>query len=199
MDQETLGAYDREAKQFADDWHEQPSPDDLYALLQRYFSPGLTADVGCGSGREVAWLQANGFDAVGYDPSLGLLQRARERYPALRFAQAALPELEDVPSGQFRNVLCETVIMHLEPVLIAPAVRRLLDILMPGGTLFLSWRVTEGASLRDAHRRLYTAFDPGLVLDACLGNEVLLDERNVNRSSGKAVHRLVVRKPAMGE
>ncbi len=39
---------------------------------------------------------------------------------------------------------CETVIMHLESNAIMPAVEQLLAILIPGGTLYLSWRVTGG-------------------------------------------------------
>jgi 2-polyprenyl-3-methyl-5-hydroxy-6-metoxy-1,4-benzoquinol methylase len=194
MDKNTVQAYDSEASRFAGEWREQPAPDDMYALLTRYFSPGLTADVGCGAGRDVAWLHEHGFEVVGYDASEGLLELARARYPHLRFMQAALPELDGVPSRQFRNVLCETVIMHLESAQIGPSVRRLLDILLPDGVLFLSWRVTAGASQRDQRQRLYSSFDKSLVLDACAGNAVLFDQQEINQSSGKMVHRLVVRK-----
>ena len=31
-----------------------------------------TADIGAGSGRDLAWLVANGFPAVGYEPSAGM-------------------------------------------------------------------------------------------------------------------------------
>jgi 2-polyprenyl-3-methyl-5-hydroxy-6-metoxy-1,4-benzoquinol methylase len=194
MDKNTLHAYDSDAGHFAEEWHDQTPPDDMYALLSAYFTPGATADIGCGSGRDVAWLQSQGFDATGYDASQGLLEQARARYPNLHFSQAALPELSGIASGQFRNVLCETVIMHLETVQIAPSVRRLLDILEPGGTLFLSWRVTVGTSLRDKHQRLYSSFDKAVVLEACEGHAVLLDKEDINLSSGKAVHRLIVRK-----
>jgi SAM-dependent methyltransferase len=196
MDDKTLDAYDGEANGFANEWEQQPAPEDMYAWLARYFSPGATADIGCGSGRDVAWLQSQGFDAVGYDASEGLLTQARARHPGLSFMQAALPELKGLPSGHFRNVLCETVIMHLEPGQIAPAVRRLLDLLQPDGVLYLSWRVTDGASQRDQHRRLYASFDPSLVRDACAGHAILHDKEEVNLSSGKRVHRLIVRKTA---
>ncbi|MDH6144559.1 hypothetical protein P3T35_006602 [Kitasatospora sp. GP30] len=33
MDSTTLGAYDRDAAVFAEQWHEQPPPDDLRAAL----------------------------------------------------------------------------------------------------------------------------------------------------------------------
>jgi SAM-dependent methyltransferase len=196
MDRKTLAAYDSGAAAFAKDWHEQPAPVDLQDIVTRFFiNGGTTADIGCGSGREVAWLDANGFPAQGFDASEGLLAEARSRYPGLRFAQAELPELRGIAANSFDNVLCETVIMHLDRALIAPSVRRMLDLTKPGGIFYLSWRVTDGADLRDAHGRLYAAFDAALVRDELAAATLLLDEEVVSASSGKKIHRLVVRKP----
>lgn len=193
MDRKTLAAYDLDAARFAKDWHDQPAPVDLQEIVERFFVRGGTsADIGCGSGREVAWLNANGFPAVGFDASEGLLNEARRRYPGFKFAAAELPELRGV--GTFDNVLCETVIMHLDCKQIAPSVRRLLDIVKPSGTLYLSWRVTDGADLRDAQGRLYAAFDAALVLAELKAAAVLLDEEAVSASSGKKIHRIVVKK-----
>lgn len=194
MDTETLSAYDQNAAMFARDWHEQPPAADMHALICKYFRPGRTADVGCGSGRDTAWLSAHGFPAVGFEPSNGLLAEARQRHPEIDFQAAALPALEGVPPDSFVNVLCETVIMHLEADLIAPSVRRLLDITAPGGTLYLSWRVTTGSDRRDEHGRLYAAFDPQLVLHALSDAVVVLDEQTLSASSGKTVRRIVARK-----
>ncbi len=194
MDSRTLNAYDQNSVAFAQDWHEQPPATDLHALVRKYFRPGRTADVGCGSGRDTAWLSANGFPAVGFEPSQGLLAEARRRHPQVDFQAAALPALEGVPPGSFVNVLCETVIMHLEAERIAASVRKLLDIIEPGGTLYLSWRVTEGKDRRDEHGRLYAAFDPQLVLHALSDALVVLDEQLVSPSSGKAIRRIIARK-----
>jgi SAM-dependent methyltransferase len=195
MDRETLAVYDSEAAAFAKDWHEQPTPSDLQDVIARLFiRGGATADIGCGSGREVAWLNANGFPAVGFDASEGLLAEARSRYPHLGFAPAELPDLCGIDASRYDNVLCETVIMHLDPALIAPSVRRMLDIVKPDGILYLSWRVTDGADLRDAHGRLYAAFDASLVLMELTATALLLDEDLVSASSGRKIRRLVVKK-----
>ncbi|MEW6639643.1 MAG: class I SAM-dependent methyltransferase [Pseudomonadota bacterium] len=194
MDRTTLTAYDTAAAAFARDWHEQPPPTDLQALVRRFFVPGLSADIGCGSGREVAWLAANGFPAQGFDASDGLLAEARQRYPNLTFARAELPDLAAIAPASFDNVLCETVIMHLGRDAIAPAVRRLFDIVRPGGVLYLSWRVTPNEDLRDGHGRLYAAFDAGLVRAELVSAELALDEEVVSASSGKTIHRIVARK-----
>jgi SAM-dependent methyltransferase len=198
MDQRTLAAYNLDAHGFAMEWEEaQPAASDLHALVRRFFQAGApTADIGCGSGRDAAWLTASGYPTIGYDVSEGLLAEARRLHRQVRFHRATLPELHGVATAGFANVLCETVIMHLAPALIPPSVQRLLAILRPGGTLYLSWRVTEAADRRDEYGRLYAAFDPALVLAALAPAEVLLDEQGVNASSGKPVRRMVARKPA---
>lgn len=195
MDRQTLAAYDADAAAFAREWHAQPAPSDLHEIVTRYFIRGGTSvDIGCGCGREVAWLSANGFPAVGFDASEGLLAQARSRYPDLNFTHAELPGLKGIPAGAYDNVLCETVIMHLDHARVAPSVRRLFDIVKPSGVLYLSWRVTDDADLRDAAGRLYAAFDASLVLSELAAATTLLDEEVVSASSGKRIHRLLVKK-----
>ena len=117
----------------------------MYELLIRYFTPALTADIGCGAGRDTAWLSKNNFEVIGYDASDELLREARQHFPDVAFEFATLPRLEEIePRKNFQNILCETVIMHLEAQQVGAARRRLIDILRPQGTLFLSWRVTDG-------------------------------------------------------
>ena len=194
MDIRTLSAYDQHSASFAKDWDEQPPATDLHALVRKYFRPGRTADVGCGSGRDAAWLCSNGFPTVGFEPSKCLLEEARRRQPEVEFQVAALPELDGIADATFLEVLGATVIMHLEAELIVPSVRRLLDIIEPGGTLYLSWRVTEGNDRRDEHGRLYAAFDSSLVLQALSDATVVVNEQVVSPSSGKAIGRVIARK-----
>src|SRR5512142_1184633 len=121
MDLTTVSAYDLSAADFARQWQSQPPPDDMYATIQRFFAAGgRTADIGCGTGRDVAWMTANGYPASGYDPSEGLLAQARTRYPGLSFGTAALPDLVGIADASFDNVVCETVLMHLPRDGIAP-------------------------------------------------------------------------------
>ncbi|MDE2065569.1 MAG: SAM-dependent methyltransferase, partial [Bradyrhizobium sp.] len=96
--------------------------------------------------------------------------------------------------NSFANVLCETVIMHLERAQIAVSVRRLFEIVKPEGIFYLSWRVTKGDDKRDKNARLYTAFEPSLVRSELRAATILLDEDVVSASSGKRIHRIVARK-----
>ena len=196
MDAPTLLAYDSDAAQYCDDWLTQPAPEDIRMLWRRFFAPGAaSADIGCGSGRDVDWLNANGYPCMGFEPSAGLRSEARRRFPRWRFESAALPGLEALGAGAFRNVVCETVLMHLPLADIRPAVHALTRILAPGGALYLSWRVTAGATdLRDGAGRLYCAFPVDEVRGALGDLPILYDADEISTSSGKRVHRLIVRR-----
>jgi SAM-dependent methyltransferase len=197
VDSETIRIYDTQGADFARDWEDDQSPpDDLRDALRTYFTFGPTIDVGCGSGRDTAWLAENGFDVIGVDASKGLLAEARRRHPGVRFQRDSLPALESVKSGAFANVLSETVIMHLSANAVADAANRLVSLLAPQGALYLSWRVTDGEDSRDKAGRLYAAFDTSLVTGALDGLEITLDEQLVSASSGRVVHRIVARRTA---
>jgi SAM-dependent methyltransferase len=191
MDLETLRAYESEAASYAEQWEHQPEANDLHTLIQTHFERDLTADIGCGSGRETAWLVSNGYPAVGYDASDSLLAECRRSHPGPSFLHGELPDLATLPRERYANVLCETVIMHLSPIEIPGAVRSLLGILRPAGTLYLSWRVNTDGDERDASGRLYSNFPASLVRDA-LGTAVIVhDSEQESASSGRRVHVLL--------
>jgi SAM-dependent methyltransferase len=200
MDELTLGANEQGAA-CTDDWEDQSVPADMYALIDEFFCPGPTADVGCGSGRDAAWLAAHGFQTTGYDPSPTLLAEARSRHPDVEFALAGLPELEGVPREHFANVLCDTGILQTPPDQVPDAVRTLLAVLAPEGTLYLSWRVAGEAAERaveppggGALGRLDSPLGADVVRAALAGATVLLDEEAASASSGTTIHRLIARK-----
>jgi 2-polyprenyl-3-methyl-5-hydroxy-6-metoxy-1,4-benzoquinol methylase len=195
-DLQTEAAYEANAVRYNEDWRNQPPPDDMYALLVRHFVPGgRTIDVGCGNGRDAAWLAQQGFDVVGYDSSSALVELARQSFPSVTFHVGHLPGLEGV-TAQFDNVVCETVLMHLPANEVPQAAVRLWALVRPGGVLYVSWRVTEGDDLRHADGRLYSAFSPDVVRAALHGGVALHEEDVTSASSGKRVCRLVVRCPA---
>ena len=196
FDAATQEAYTTHARAYADDWLSQPPPTDLQATIERWFlkgdAGGITGDIGCGSGREVDWLERHGYPAIGFDASDALLACARARFPDLRFEHTELPDLDLIASRTFDNVLCETVLMHLPRDAIAASVSSLRRILRPRGTLYVSWRVTD-TDTRDERGRLYTAFDASLVLAALDGMDIVQSIETTSASSGKLIHAIVAR------
>ena len=160
MDQQTIAAYDTKAVQIAA-IHRAVTPTRTLALVAQFFHAGDSiADVGCGSGRDTAWLAAGGYPVVGYDASMGMLAQARAAYPELEFVQAALPELRGVPAAASMNVLCNAVLMHLPAAALAPALCRLGELLSPGGRLLVTFRPSTAAGEREADGRLFSAISP---------------------------------------
>jgi protein-L-isoaspartate O-methyltransferase len=161
-DRTTLAAYEAAAAAYATEWEDdQDVPADLYELLGEFFRPGSVIEIGCGSGRDAAWLAG----------------------------------LTEVGPQRAANVLCETVLMHLPVAEIAAAAGRLYELVEPGGTLYVSWRVTDGADRRDPAGRLYSAFEPGLILGSFGRAVILHDEERRSASSGRTVHRVIARRP----
>jgi SAM-dependent methyltransferase len=197
-DSATLDAYTRDAARYSREWLDQPPPDDMYALWQDHLLPmGKTADVGCGNGRDTAWLADHGYRVTGFDASEGLLDEARRLYPSIAFRTATLPLLAEIDE-QFDNVVCETVLMHLAADAITDAVDNLVRILRPSGMLYLSWRVTEGADQRQPDGRLYSAFEPSLVTDALSACVILFADDTTSASSGKRVCRIIASRRTEG-
>jgi SAM-dependent methyltransferase len=193
-DRETLDAYDKAPGDFADDWDAQPTPEDLQAVVRKYFKPGTVADIGSGSGRDAGWLAAQGFVVTGYDASNGLLREARKRHPKIKFEYATLPALEGIADESFDNVLCETVIMHLPHDEVVMSIRRLISILKTGGILYLSWRRDKREDWRDARGRRYAAIERDTVRDALAPHEIMLEDETISASSGNPIFVIVARK-----
>ena len=133
-DRETLAAYDAFAADYADGWLGQAPPTDLQDAVRTHFRSGaeggFTADIGCGSGRDVDWLNRHGYPCVGFDASDALLAGAQARFPDWRFERTSLPRLDEISPRTFDNVVCETVLMHLPRDAIGPAIDHLRRILV---------------------------------------------------------------------
>lgn len=160
MDTKTIEVYQRAAVGFAEVMR-AAEPDELYALIRRFFHPGApTADIGCGSGRDSAWLNREGYPTTGYDAVRGMLDAARAAYPDLDLREASLPELAAIADGTYGNVLCCAVLMHLPRERLSDAVSNLARILQGGGRLILSYRASRNGAEREPDGRLFTPIPP---------------------------------------
>ena len=156
------------------------APKPLYALIPTVFHAGEpTLDIGCGSGRDTAWLAGAGYPTVGLDASAGMLREARIHHPELTFREASLPDLESVPDASASNVLCSAVLMHLPSAELLGGVTALARVLRPGGRLVVSVRTARSGSAngeQEPDGRLFTSIPAGrfaLLLESA-GFQVLL-------------------------
>ncbi len=70
-------------------------------------------DAGCGTGRHLGWLIAQGAAAIGVDPSEAMLHVAREKHAGAELLVGSLASLP-VPEASFDVVLNALVLEHVE-------------------------------------------------------------------------------------
>jgi SAM-dependent methyltransferase/SOS-response transcriptional repressor LexA len=151
----------------------------LYASVFPFFEERLITafakahkilDVGCGTGRDLAWLLRKGKDAYGVDPSKEMLTAANTSLAKQglsgqgRLFEGALPDLNLFNEAEFDGVLCSAVLMHLPEEKIFDAVYTLRRILRPGGTLLVSVpsvrNDVDPITRRDPDGRLFAELPP---------------------------------------
>jgi SAM-dependent methyltransferase len=161
MDPRTLKHYNQHAASMAAQYESADVTRLHQRLLEALPVGGRVLEIGCGSGRDLAFLQAQGFDVTGLEPSDGMRAVALERHPGLagRLHPGTIP-FPPVLAGlkpPYDAVLAIAVIMHLTDPELADWIRQLKNVLRPGGILFLSASYDrEGLSgQRDVGGRLF--------------------------------------------
>ena len=154
MDVETVATYDRIAGRFAEQWWSTR----LTAHMDRFASAvgagagagGVVVDLGCGPGRDVAWLEELGFASVGVDASFGMLAEARRRVGAsaalVRGDLVALPLASGTVGGAW---MCASL-LHLTVEESAWALAEVARVVAGGGALFVSVQAGSGMGTKSS-------------------------------------------------
>ncbi|MGH2351732.1 MAG: class I SAM-dependent methyltransferase [Chloroflexota bacterium] len=99
-------------------------------------------DLGCGAGRDMAWMERQGARVAGADLSSGMLSHARRqaRGPVVQADMRRLPFARET----FDGVWCMASLLHL-PKSDAPlALREMRRVLAPGGAIAIGIQEGEG-------------------------------------------------------
>ncbi|MEK8131544.1 methyltransferase domain-containing protein [Paenibacillus filicis] len=120
--------------------HDQSMAQFIHRLLIDYKAGKKVLDIGCGPGREVAYLHQAGYEAVGLDNSEEMLSWAREHYRGLPFVYG---NQSDFALGQqFDALYCvgSTFLYNFTNVEVLASLQRFRQHLHPGGLLYLDMR-----------------------------------------------------------
>jgi SAM-dependent methyltransferase len=110
---------------------EEPVVHEMLAALP----PGRALDAACGTGRHAGHLAALGFETVGVDATLGMLDVARASYPDIDFREGRLEALP-VADATFDVVTSALAVCHAPDL--TPVFEEFARVLRPGGSLILS-------------------------------------------------------------
>ncbi|MBN1811110.1 MAG: methyltransferase domain-containing protein [Anaerolineae bacterium] len=109
-------------------------------------------ELGCGAGRDMAWLESRGATVVGSDLSAGMLAQAR------RQARGSLVQLDmrhlALQTGCFQGVWCCAALLHLSKADAPRTLAEVRRVLGPEGALFLA--VQEGVGEGWEHTTRYS-------------------------------------------
>ncbi|MFM8341758.1 MAG: class I SAM-dependent methyltransferase [Methylomonas sp.] len=195
MDTLTIDTYNQDAHSISD-LHRTLVPERLYQLAKTYFYPNAkTIDIGCGIGRDTHWLNQNGFDAIGVDGSLEMLNFARLHYPETLFIHDYLPELENTIGEEFSNIFCSAVLMHLTVDNIKLACDRFDSLAGNKSCILISYRDTNQSDWRE-NGKLYTPIDTDSLASIFIskGYATLVNETTIDKDRGLNWTNLIFRK-----
>jgi cyclopropane fatty-acyl-phospholipid synthase-like methyltransferase len=108
----------------------------LQKFLARLTPRSTLLSAGCGAGRYDGILLEAGHSVVGIDQSAGMLARARERFPAARYEQMGLQEMDF--REPFDGVICIDAMEHVCPEDWPGILHGFRDALKPGGVLYFT-------------------------------------------------------------
>ena len=99
--------------------------------------PARVLDLGCGTGVLAGRLAELGYDVTGADPSEGMLEVMRERFPAVRAVRASGTGLP-FGDGEFDLALSVATMHHIgDPADVHAALREMARVVKPGGQVLV--------------------------------------------------------------
>ncbi len=120
--------------------------------------PGSTLlSAACGAGRYDGFLLEAGHTVVGIDQSAGMLERAREHFPQVRYEKMSLQDMDF--SQAFDGAICMDAMEHIPPEDWPGILDGFWQALKPGGVLYITVVLAEGEGLDGAYQR---ALEQGL-------------------------------------
>jgi SAM-dependent methyltransferase len=108
----------------------------LNMLLERVDPPGILLSAACGAGLYDGPLLEAGHSVVGIDQSAGMLERARERCPEVRYEKMGLQEIEFREA--FDGATCIDAMEHVCPEDWPGILQSFREALKPGGVLYFT-------------------------------------------------------------
>jgi SAM-dependent methyltransferase len=159
MDKATVNYYSQNAQIVAERYESIVS--NLSKSFGEAFKPkSKLLDIGCGSGRDLAFLASLGHECVGVDATPEFVALSQNLHPELKgkILHAAMPHFEPPFGGDFDGVLCSAVLMHIPERELVPAAMSIKRCLKSHGRLLYSVpskRLDVVTENRDANGRLF--------------------------------------------
>lgn len=158
---DTIKAYDATATAYADRWFGFRLQEDMARLVGRLGPNARVLDVGCGPGRDVAWLAEQGFDVVGVDLAFRMLEEGLARGVSAPLIQADMGRLP-FRRGSFQGLWVCASLLNISKDQAGEVLKELARVVHPGH-IYVSVKRGEGeewVSDDQGHRCLFAYYHP---------------------------------------
>jgi 2-polyprenyl-3-methyl-5-hydroxy-6-metoxy-1,4-benzoquinol methylase len=172
MNQTTLKYYQKNGKNIAERY-ESADVSDLHRVLNASFkSPATLLELGCGSGRDAAFMTKQGFTVTAVDGSATMIESAVNHHPELSgcLHTLQLPEELSDRFGKFDGVFSIAALMHFSQPQIETIIKQVNALLIAKGRFFFSVPIQRDDIKNDefdAKGRRFTAMTEAQWLDLC--------------------------------
>ncbi len=143
---------------------------------------GSILSAACGAGRYDGMLLDAGFRVVGIDQSAGMLARAHERFPAIRYEQIALQDMDF--HGEFVGAICMDAMEHISPEDWPGIMRRFHAALQRGGLLYFTVEEADAEALQASYEQAKSMGLPVVFGELADGVQARYDQVKGLRSAG---------------
>ena len=119
---------------------------DIHSDFLKYLprKPCAILEIGAGTGRDAAWLADLGHLVIAAEPSNEMRTRAQflHKQTNIHWVNDKLPYLDTViqVEDQFDVIFLSAVWMHLEPSERSPSLKRIVNLVKPGGLVYITLR-----------------------------------------------------------
>ncbi len=136
----TLSYYENNAK-YLSQRYESAKVDNIHSLLLNTFpSKSYLLEIGCGSGRDAAFMHRKGYDVLAIDGSGEMIAEAKRCHPELAgsLEMVKIPEHLHFDPSSFDGVYSIATLMHLDKSAIDQTIKRVAMILKMGSKFLFS-------------------------------------------------------------
>jgi ubiquinone/menaquinone biosynthesis C-methylase UbiE len=145
MKNSTLNYYEKNSREITEKYENLDMKNLQQKLIEVFSKEDKLLELGCGSGRDAAFLTSNGYDVLVSDGSQSMLSEAIKLHPELNKKQCniKLPGKIPFPKETFSGVYAIAVLMHFEIKDIELVLKEISRILMKNGKFFFSVYIKE--------------------------------------------------------